>query len=239
MSKKLVGNYRLGQSVIEVIVAVSIFVIIAGSSVVTVLGSFLTTRLAEEETKATLLGEEGLEAIDSIRNQDWSSLVDGTYGLSESGGSWSFSGTSDFDPSGKFERMVTVASVQRDANGNIVGSGGSIDEDTKFITSSVSWNFTAVRLLNVELNSYLTNWGESIGGIPSGSPTPTPSPTPIPTPTATPAPNTCESFCQSSGYSSGICRRNAAACSQNGETYQGGGDQFCTGGPSFDTCCCI
>lgn len=60
------------------------------------------------------------------------------------------------------------------------------------------------------------------------------------TPTVTPTPgvSTCSDYCQGEGYSSGICRQDAAVCTANGETHESGGDQYCTGGPSEDTCCC-
>jgi prepilin-type N-terminal cleavage/methylation domain-containing protein len=49
---------------------------------------------------------------------------------------------------------------------------------------------------------------------------------------------TCNDYCISIAYSSGICRKSAVTCGDNGETYESEGDQFCTGGPTVDTCCC-
>ncbi len=49
---------------------------------------------------------------------------------------------------------------------------------------------------------------------------------------------TCNSYCQLEGYRGGICRNHWRACLFNGETHESGGDQYCTGGPSADTCCC-
>ena len=50
--------------------------------------------------------------------------------------------------------------------------------------------------------------------------------------------NTCVVYCQGLGYSSGICRANPNQCTNNGEIYELGGDQYCTGGGGSDTCCC-
>jgi len=61
---------------------------------------------------------------------------------------------------------------------------------------------------------------------------------PTPTPTPITSPSTCSEFCTNSGYSSGTCRQNAQKCGQNGETHESGGNQYCTGGSSADTCCC-
>lgn len=50
--------------------------------------------------------------------------------------------------------------------------------------------------------------------------------------------DTCTSYCSSLNYSSGTCRQNADQCLENSETHESSGDQYCTGGPSVDTCCC-
>lgn len=212
-----------GQSVIEVIVAVAIFVIIAGSSVIAILGSLSSTRLAKEETQATLYASEGIEAVESIRNQEWNNLVSGTYGVSNASGTWAFSGISD-DPDGtdKFSRAVTVIDVERNDNGEIVSSGGTVDEETKQITSTINWNFTPVRQNTVTLTSYLTNWQAAKG---SGG-------------TGRPSANTCQEYCATIGYSTGTCRAASQQCTNNNEDYKPAGNQYCTGGANEDTCCC-
>lgn len=203
----------LGQSIIEIIVAVAIFIIIAGSSVVIILGSFLSSRLAEEETQAVGLSVEGLEAVQSIRDKNWASLADGDYGLSNAGDSWTFSGTSDTQD--KFDRIVNISSVERDESGDIVSTGVVADSSTKKVTSSVTWDFTAARTNTVEMTTYLTNWQEARKVA------------------------ICLEYCEVRGYSGGACRRNTQACSNNSETYQSGGDTYCTGGQQEDTCCCL
>ena len=51
--------------------------------------------------------------------------------------------------------------------------------------------------------------------------------------------NSCSQYCQSlGGYTTGSCRQNLVQCLLAGQSYQSGGDQYCTGGPSADTCCC-
>jgi len=212
-----------GQSIIEVIVAMAIFIIIASSSVIAVLGSFSTTRLAEEETQAALFATEGLEAAQSIRNQDWDNLTTGDHGLVNASSIWAFSGTSD-DPNGsdKFTRTIAVADVERDESGDVVESDGTVDEDTKKITATITWNFTPTRENTVEMVTYLTNWqkGKSTGGIGGGEIT------------------ACDQYCQSIGYSSGTCRANQQQCENSGEDYKPQGNQYCLGGSSEDSCCC-
>lgn len=210
-----------GQSVVELIVAVAIFAMIAATSVTAILSSFSTTRLAQEETQASLLAVEGLEAVGSIRNQDWANLSNGNYGLSKSGNTWSLLGTSD--TTGKYNRVVVVAEVRRDANRDI-SLTGAVDSETKQIAATVTWNFTPTRQNMVEMVSYLTNWQAGRDTVTSPAPTPTPT--------------TCAQACIGSGYSSGTCRQNVQNCNNSGETYLPAGDALCTGGPNADTCCC-
>lgn len=207
---------KKGQSILEVIIAVSIIVIIAASSVTAVLGAFSSTRLAEEETQAALYAFEGMEAVQSIRNQGWGNLANGPHGLTNASGVWAFSGTSDIDPTGKFERVATLSDVRRNLSGDIVTGNGLLDEDTKSLNVQVSWNFTPGRRNTVAYSTYITNW--QIAVDPG---------------TATGGPTTCAEYCQGSGYATGVCRNNANQCTQNGEVNLVGGNQFCS-----NTCCC-
>lgn len=231
-------KHTYAQSVVEIIVAVAIFVIIAGSSVVTILGSFLTSRLAEEETKATSLAKQALEAASSIRNRSWDDLSYGQYGLNYSSGEWTLTGSSDL--TGKFTRIVDISEVQRDTGNNIVESGGIVDPETKKVTVNVYWDFSSSRMSEVEISQYFTNWqlAKICVELPSGTPTPTPTSTPTPTFTPTPAPTSCAQFCQYVSYSAGTCRRDAQTCNSRGEVNESEGDVFCRKGANFDTCCC-
>lgn len=242
MSKVKCQNIFSGQSVIEIIIAVAMFVIIAGSAVVTILGSFLTSRLAEEETQATVYAVEGIEAVQSIRNQGWIDFLLATdcsagCGLDSVGG-WSFSGTSDNpDALNKFTRVVSINDVER-VNGDIVESGGTVDDDTKKVASSVTWDFTPSRTNTVELTTYVTNWQEGVKPGEAGTPTPTPTPTDTPVPTPTPAAASCSDYCIGTDYSGGTCRKKTNDCASSGEDYQSGGDQYCPGGIQ-KYCCCL
>lgn len=91
----------------------------------------------------------------------------------------------------------------------------SVDANRKQIVSTVAWQQNPQRLGSVQLTTYLTNWkaGTSI--------------------------NSCTIYCQSVGsYSLGTCRENSQQCTNNNETYEAGGNPYCTGGSSEDTCCC-
>lgn len=250
---------ELGFGIIEIIVAVAIFVIIAVTAVSTVVQTFSTNRLAKEETLASFFAQEGVEAVRSIKNQNWNNLSYGTFGLDNSSGKWQFLGSSDTND--KYTRQIVLSEVYRNETGNVIESGGTLDDDTYKLDSTVSWNFTPTRNNFVSFTAYLTNYEAVITPsptpTPTGSPSPTPTPTgsPTPTPTSTPTstpipsstpsptvtptpPASCSQYCQSNAYTAGVCRQNSGKCSQNGETYESAGDVYCTGGPASDTCCC-
>jgi len=232
---------QAGLSIIEIIIAVSLFVIISASSVGAILGSFSTSRLGEEQNQANFLALQGIEAVTSLRNQDWANMSNGTFGLNYSGDSWTLSGTSDSDPSGKFIRSITISDVSRDGNNDIVNTGGTVDSETKKVVSTVIWDFTPTRNNSVTQEAYLTNWQKSVnngGGPPIPSPTPTPTPTPTPLPSPSPI-TSCAEYCVSlTTYSGGSCRKNPGACNGSGESHESGGNYLCTGGNAVDTCCC-
>ena len=204
--------------VIEVIVAVSVFAIIAASSVVIIISSLGSARLAEEQSQAAFIATEGLESVKSIRNQGWGNLTNGPHGLSIEGGVWSFLGTSDVDPSGKFTRVIEIADVRRDVGGNIIGSGGTVDPETKKVTATVSWDFTPTRQNSVVMNVYLTNWqlGKSSSTVPQF----------------------CSTFCVGLGYSTGQCRNGKSQCLANGEIPERSGNHLCVIQAEGGTCCC-
>lgn len=208
------NKYKQGFSLIEIILAIAVFVIFSSGAVAVILQGISANRLGKEQTIATEYAAEGLEAIRSIKNQSFSSLISTpSAGVTRSlAGTWIFSGTSNtFD--GRYTRTIAIADVYRDGSGNIVGSGGTLDSNTKKITSTVTWNFAPARSDSVILSTYLTNWRAS-------------------------APS-CAVYCTAlGGYSTGTCRQNTQQCTLNGETYEPGGDTYCTGGPSGNTCCC-
>lgn len=140
-----------GQSLIELIIALGIFVIVIASFTLFILDSYVAGRLANEITKANFLAEEGLEAVISIRDNSWDSLTVGNHGLAISGNNWVLQGTSE-DISDQLREGIRVIRVD------------DIEPDRKKITSQISWQFSEGRTEEVKLITYLTNWQKiSIG----------------------------------------------------------------------------
>ncbi len=142
------GN--LGQSSIELLVALGIFGVLAGTLSFFILDSYTTGRLANEIMIANFLAEEGMEATRSIRDNKWDDLSVGNHGLVISADKWIFQGSwediSDFLREGT--RILTIE---------------DIDTDRKKITCQVFWKFTEQRPQQIQLVTYLTNWQKVSG----------------------------------------------------------------------------
>ncbi len=131
-----------GLTLVEVVIASAIIL----AAIVTLLGVhtlYLKVALANTDSvKAAFLLEEGIEETRYLRDDSWSANIAGLT-----------STTTSID---NFERMVTLSAVYRDSNGDIVSSGGTLDTNTKLITSSVSWMVNGATTTK-SISTYLTN----------------------------------------------------------------------------------
>ncbi|MFH1207738.1 MAG: prepilin-type N-terminal cleavage/methylation domain-containing protein [Patescibacteria group bacterium] len=145
-----------GQSLLELLVAMGIFVLVIASTMFLTLDAHLANQEGGQRTRAAALAQEGMEASKSLASRGWKYLTVGTHGLSAVTNVWQYNGA--VDSLGIFSRAVTVASVNRDVSGNITTSGGALDLDTKLVTSQVTWSPRPNRPSSVIVNSYMTNW---------------------------------------------------------------------------------
>ncbi len=141
---------------LEVLVALGIFAVVALGMGSFLLDAFSSERTAAQRVQALGLVDEGLEAARAIRNYDWRLLTNGSHGIADTTGVWGFSGSENtfsqfFD---EFTRTVIVEAVQRNGAGDIVSSGGTEDRHTKRVRARVTWGTKSV-----ESATYLTNWG--------------------------------------------------------------------------------
>lgn len=167
------NKFTSGISVLEVIIAAAIFVIFATPSVIVVLQGLNMNRLSVEQTVATQFATEGIEAVKSIKNQAYTNLLTPNptpRGVQRVSNVWAFKTDSTTDifthnTADNYIRTIKIDSARRDAtppDGNIVASGGTIDPDTKKVSSTVTWNFNAARPESVTLISYLTDWRKAL-----------------------------------------------------------------------------
>lgn len=152
------GLHRVkGFSLIELLLAGAVFAVFAWGTVEVLLFGLENDRLGEETGIASAYATEGIEAVRSIRARDFDLLetTDAT-GIDREDGEWVLSGTDDTN--GKYVRTIAIAEVNRDGDGDIVGSGGDADPDTRKVTTTVTWNVTPSRENSVILETYLTRW---------------------------------------------------------------------------------
>ena len=142
--------------------------IIVGSAILTVSLIAISTyfqkslQLSQDSRKtvqASFLLEEGIEVVKFFRDTSWqniSGLTAGTaYYLQFGASKWATTSSNIFVDN-IFERKIVIDNVSRDANDDIVSSGGTNDADTKKSTVSVSWlgrNGTTTK----SISTYLTN----------------------------------------------------------------------------------
>jgi hypothetical protein len=144
-------------SLLEVILASAMFVVFSVGAIATILRGLNLNRLGSEYTVATQYAAEGIEAARSIKNQAFVNLANsaGT-GITKTGAVWTFSGANNVLD--KYTRVISIADVYRDGSGNVVASGGTLDPNSKDVTSTVSWNFATGKNESISSTSYFTNW---------------------------------------------------------------------------------
>ena len=131
----------LGFSLVEILVAISVFLIFFSAISDTTISSFRQVQHSVNKERATALAEEALEASRNIRDADFANLTSGTYGIVKSSNQFNFLGSSD--TTGIFNRSVTISAI----NG-----------EQKKADVTVSWVDQVSSMNSVTLSTYLTNW---------------------------------------------------------------------------------
>ncbi len=150
---------KKGFGLLEALIGVALFSVILVSMVIAfqniaVLQKSLTARI-----QAEFLLEEGVEAVRSIRDTDWTTISSATadtpYYLDFDTVSKSFDLTAGKNQIDNFYRWVEFSPVYRDGNDDIAGSG-TIDSGTKKVTVSVEW-LTGGASTTKQLSAYITD----------------------------------------------------------------------------------
>jgi len=120
---------------------------------------------ALRQAQASMIAEEGVEAVKVIRDADWnviSSLsLNTNYYLSFNTGSntWSLQTTPSTNPTtpidDRFTRTVVFSAVYRDSNDDIAASG-TLDSGTKRVTVNTSWQSQG-ETISKSITFYISN----------------------------------------------------------------------------------
>ena len=134
-------NKYSGFSLIEVLLTTAIFSILVVALVGVLSIGQESAVLGGNRAQAAILADEGLEAVRNIRDENFTNLVDGSYGLAKISNQWQFIPAPEVN--GIYNRIIDISTV---------------DANTKLIVSGVGWQQNLQRTGEVILNTYLTNW---------------------------------------------------------------------------------
>jgi len=143
------SNDKNGFSLLELVLAVAIFSFSSFALATMIIDSNISTRLSADRTDALLYAKEGVEAVRSIRDNNWTawaSTTVGNYGLSinTASGTWQFSSTSDLI-NNKYTRTVNIAT-------------DPVASTSKDVTVNIAWNLTSGRIASTTLVTVFSNW---------------------------------------------------------------------------------
>lgn len=141
--RKGISNKK-GASLIELIIAISIFVMSISTIGIVIVEAQTSSRNNAEKVRAEFLALEGIEATLSLRDVDFDELPVGTHGLLIQNNTWTLSGSSDMQE--QFTRTITIS---------------EIDDNTKQVVSAVSWPVTAARTGSVSKTVHVTDWRQT------------------------------------------------------------------------------
>jgi len=161
---KQLKQHQSGFSIIEII----IILLILSIGFLTMLQFY---RLAisqntkqQNEDQAIYLASAGLEAVRQIRDRDWNILTglanNTSYQLRQIRQTdapiiWQL--VPGNETIGQFQRQITLGAVNRDSNANIITSGGTFDDETRQINTTIIWQ-EANQTRQINLSTYLTAW---------------------------------------------------------------------------------
>ncbi|MEX1026739.1 MAG: hypothetical protein WD049_01845 [Candidatus Paceibacterota bacterium] len=158
-------QFNRGVSFVEIIIATSIIILII-TGIVSAYSFWINEhRVSTDRVVNAMLLEEGVEAVRSIRDRNWSELAtlstSDTHYLSfaTTTSTWSITTEPEWIDS-SYKRWFEVRDVERDGNDMITESGGTVDPNTKKVTVYATWNNTSGTTTR-EVSSYFANLFEN------------------------------------------------------------------------------
>lgn len=148
-----------GQSLLEIILMIGL----AGILIPGIATGLISARSGKAQegrrVEALALVKESQETLRVIRERGWSFVgTNGIFYPQISGTTWELiSGTENING---LTRSIEISSVNRDSNGTIVTTGGTLDPSTKHVLITVSW--TSPTPSSVTSEGYITRYLDNI-----------------------------------------------------------------------------
>lgn len=144
-----------GQSLVEIILVIGLSAIILPALLTGVVSSRQGKAQQAQRTQAVYLLSETVDAVRSVREKGWTSFaVNGTFYPAVLGTSWTLIPGSTV--SAGLTKQVVIGDVNRDVDGSIVATGGSLDPSSKKVDVIISWDQPYASTLNASL--YITRY---------------------------------------------------------------------------------
>lgn len=136
---RLFKKNEYGQSLVELLIAIGIAALVIPAILTGIVASRGGRAQEDQRVQAVSKLKSAQEAVRSITQLGWENVeTNGTYHPLISGSSWVLnSGPITTDG---FTTSVVISDVERDSNGAIVPSGGTVDPSTKQIVTTVAWD---------------------------------------------------------------------------------------------------
>ncbi|MFA6132227.1 MAG: type II secretion system protein [Patescibacteria group bacterium] len=148
-----------GFVMLEALLATGLVIIFLGG-----LGTLFTLNIngsarVHQFEQAQAVAESGLQALRTLAFDDLT--VKDPAHLVFSSPNWTIVDGSE--TIGDFTRTVSISEVQRDGDCNVVASGGTVDPDSKMVSSEVTWSDLAGREHTTTLSGLMTRWNDPQG----------------------------------------------------------------------------
>lgn len=167
-SKSTDRTAQKGSSIVEIIVAMGIFVVVSANIVVLYLGAYGSSLRDVERLEAQMLLQEGLTAVRSIADYSHALLTNGTHGLTDTNGYFELAGTQN--QIGQYLRTIQITGVNRagaslinNSDCSITPSGGIADSRTKLVTVTVAWDLEEGNSTSLQGTEYITDFRSQEG----------------------------------------------------------------------------
>lgn len=158
MKTNITKNIK-GQGLIEIILAMGIFALIAASMISLVLGGNAALIQGSEQMQAESLAQEALEAVRAVREGAWNELRFTQSAVATSTGEWVLTGEGTNETLGQYQRVITFSDVCRDVLNNItVCPGAYKDIHAKKVEVVISWQNRPGVNNSISRVAYLSNW---------------------------------------------------------------------------------
>ncbi len=166
--KQSLGGNNSGNSIIEIVIALAIFILISSSLASVIMGSYNIYNRQSEIIEAGILAKSGIEATRFIKDNKWNNLIYDQSAVSLISDTWEFLGEGTTEQIGDYSRVINFFDIYRDENGAVVPQASSseggvyLDVHSKRVEVVVGWEVGGGEILEIKNESIFSNWSRSI-----------------------------------------------------------------------------